>query len=241
MGLTSITEKASLKFSWYDKADCKFRIARGNLFITIMYLFAANALFGQVNSFDSLGRKQGLWITYPDSIFNPLSGKYVEKKELFIALIRQCQNDQTLNYEKSIKITEMYLEGQKHGPIKAELDTFIIYTGQFKYDKAQDIFYVYGYDNGILDCKPRLNFMCSYLDGKLHGPKVQFGLYHDENIKSIVPFIHKIVFYRNGKLSHKVYLNFWGRKSKNWIKKRTYRKYYLTPSKNQISEKVIHR
>lgn len=43
MGLTSITEKASLEFSWHDKADCKSRIAMG-----VPYSRIANHSMGAV-------------------------------------------------------------------------------------------------------------------------------------------------------------------------------------------------
>lgn len=206
-------------------------------------IVGTNPLYAQqTNTVDSLGRKQGLWVYYPDSIFHPgfvsFSAGYYRPNHIDSVRFLEFYDmdslvnpfDNKLRLTKQFKVKQTFFEGKMHGQIEVWLDTFLIYTGTYINGKPEGMFLIYEYikHNNIFYMLPC--YTSSYKKGKAHGAFVTFstGL-EDVSWKPRVPFLSsniiRVVFYKHGKISHKIYNIMI--EDKPWVSKRRFKKWYF--------------
>lgn len=191
----------------------------------------------QTNRVDDLGRKQGLWIYYPDSVFHPgivsFPGGYYSQNHIdSVKFLKFRDWDSIMNpfyvnvkKSKHFKVKQTFFDDSMHGEIEVYLDTFLVYTGTYIFGKPQGMFLIYEH---IKDKNTFYKLPCytsNYYKGKAHGAFVTF-VYGKSFGGILESEIFRIVFYKNDKIKYKIYqTNYSG--DKPWIRKRLFKKWYF--------------
>jgi len=123
--------------------------------------------YPEFNVRDSLGRKQGVWKTVPDSLpnfrYNTLRFKDVVDKRKYLA-----NNDSTIG---SITLYETYINDKLVGPFKGLYsNSSIAFRGEYRNNRVDGKYFEYS-SNG------EISFFANYNMGMLQGKCVEFGFF----------------------------------------------------------------
>lgn len=123
--------------------------------------------YPEFNVRDSLGRKQGVWKTVPDSLpnfrYNTLRFKDVVDKRKYLA-----NNDSTTG---SITLYETYIDDKLVGPFKGLYsNSSIAFRGEYRNNRVDGKYFEYS-SNG------EISFFANYNMGMLQGKCVEFGFF----------------------------------------------------------------
>lgn len=184
----------------------------------IVMLFLSIQVNGQINQIDSLGRKQGKWVSILDKSEKIPNFYYINLDSMRIYEYQRYMAVDSANLIiETAKITENYINGKRNGDFYIHFnDTVLFVNGNYKNDTLAGLLQYYWFDsNGEHVCEG-VDFytegMPTYMSFKFYTDQTWFTKYNNKKKEEYVVFYSK-----EGKVESLVVFG-----KKPWVKKRSF-------------------